>query len=195
VRYASFTSDQCRSELQARGIAHAEVRKHATIDAPVTLQGALRGVRFEFVHAAPGVSQKDVLDCRLLLALDDLAKILAARDIDLVRYNSIYRHGWARGRVQGHLGGVAIDIVEFVKHDGTLLNVRTDFAGDGIGSATCGDRAKPARAGKASELRDLVCSVDQARIFNLLLTPHYDRRHFNHFHFEVRRGIRWFLTQ
>jgi hypothetical protein len=37
--------------------------------------------------------------------------------------------------------------------------------------------------------------LDEARVFNLLLSPHYDRRHRDHFHFEVRRGVRWFLTQ
>ena len=31
-------------------------------------------------------------------------------------------------------------------------------------------------------------------LFNLLLSPHYDDLHRDHFHFEVRRGVRWFLT-
>jgi hypothetical protein len=192
IRYANLTAAQCSSELESRHVAFEPAPKRSTIDAPVLLRGELRGVGFEFGRN-PG--QRDVLDCRLLLALDDLARIAKAQDIAQVRYNSIYRNGWARGRVQGHLGGVAIDITELVRRDGQVLNVKRDFAGQRIGSATCGAAAKAPAPGKATQLRDFICAVDDARIFNLLLSPHYDYRHRDHFHFEVRRGVRWFLTQ
>jgi len=192
VRYASLTAEQCFSELRDRHIAAERALKRQTIDAPVVLPRELHGVRFEF---APRVEQRDVVDCRLLLALDDLASVGSAQGIAAVRYNSIYRNGWARGRVQGHLGAVAIDIVELVLQGGDTLNVLRDFAGSGIGSATCGAAAKPAPPGKPTQMRGFVCALDQARVFNLVLSPHYDRRHRNHFHLEVRRGVRWFLTQ
>lgn len=192
VRYASLSAEQCFSELGQRRSSIERAPKRQTIDAPVVLPRELRGVRFEF---APRVEQRDVVDCRLVLALDDLARIAAAQGIASVRYNSIYRNGWARGRVQGHLGAVAIDIVELVLPGGDTLNVLRDFAGDGIGSATCGAAAKAPAPGKATQLRSFVCALDEARAFNLVLSPHYDRRHRNHFHLEVRRGVRWFLTQ
>jgi hypothetical protein len=192
IRYANLERQPCLSQLSGRGIVFDAVPERQTIDAPVKLVGSLRGVDFEF---GPDPRQREVLDCRLLLALDDLAQIAAQRGIAVVRYNSIYRRARARGRVQGHLGGVAIDVTELVKQDGTVLNVRKDFAGSGIGSATCGAQAKPPKPGKASELRAFICALDQARTFNLVLTPHYDYRHRDHFHIEVRRGIRWFLTQ
>jgi hypothetical protein len=194
IRYANLDADSCRSELGSRGIPFGKAENFSAINAPVTLEGKLHDVAFEF-RWSPDETHRDVLDCRLLLALDDLARIAGEQQIAIVRYNSIYRPGWARRRLQGHAGGVAIDITELVKRDGTVLNVRKDFAGERIGSATCGERAKPPKVGKASDLRRLICSLDRARVFNLLLTPHYDRRHSNHFHFEVRRGISWFLTQ
>lgn len=192
VRYASSTAEQCYGELDARRLTVERAPKRQTIDAPVVLPRELRGVRFEF---APRVEQRDVVDCRLLLALDDLARVASAQGIAAVRYNSIYRNGWARGRVQGHLGAVAIDITELVLPSGDTLNVLRDFAGTGIGSATCGAAAKPAPPGKARQMREFICALDEARVFNLVLSPHYDRRHRNHFHLEVRRGVRWFLTQ
>jgi hypothetical protein len=192
IKYANLERQECLSALSARGIPFSPAPKRQTIDAPVLLTGPLHGVELELV---PDVRSRPVLDCRLLLALDDLAVIAAARGIAIVRSNSIYRRGWARGPVQGHLGGVAIDVTELVKQDGTVLNVRKDFAGRGIGSATCGEQAKPPEPGKATELRAFVCALDQARIFNLLLSPHYDYRHRDHLHIEVRRGVRWFLTQ
>jgi hypothetical protein len=191
VRYANLTAAQCLAELGERQIAVEQAPKRQTIDAPVTLPRELRGVRFEF---APRPEQRDVVDCRLVLALDDLARIAASQQIALVRYNSIFRNGWARGRVQGHLGAVAIDVLELGRSDGQTLNVLKDFAGDGIGSATCGAAAKPGALGKAAQLRRFVCALDEARVFNLVLSPHYDRRHRNHFHLEVRRGVAWFLT-
>ena len=206
VFYSALDSESCLAELSSRGIPYAQAGKIPTIDAPVTLEGDLRGVRFEFAYTLPQKSKKRVLDCRLLLALDDFATIAKSAQIAVVRYNSAYRGRWARVRGARHVAGVAIDIVEFVKQDGEVLNVLRDFKGDGIGSNTCSvpttirARFKPkpktkAPGPKATELRNLVCTVDTARIFNLLLTPHYDRRHKDHFHFEVRRGIRWFLTQ
>jgi hypothetical protein len=192
VRYANLDRQQCLSALRERGVAFTSAPERQTIDTPVMLGGRLHGVQLEFARDA---QHHDVLDCRLLLALDDLARIAAARGIEIVRYNSIFRPSWARGRVQGHLGGVAIDVTELVKQDGTVLNVRKDFAGSGIGSATCGEQAKPPKPGKAAELRGFICALDQARIFNLLLSPHYNYRHRDHFHIEVRRGVRWFLTQ
>lgn len=192
IKYANLERQECLSALSARRIPFSAAPERKTIDAPVLLTGPLHGVKLEFARDA---RYREVLDCRLLLAVDDLAAIAAARGIAVVRYNSIYRRGWARGRVQGHLGGVAIDVTELVKQDGTVLNVRKDFAGSGIGSATCGEQAKPPKPGKATELRGFICALDQARSFNLLLSPHYDYRHRDHFHIEVRRGVRWFLTQ
>jgi hypothetical protein len=192
LHYAGLEPDVCLAELAAREIPFAPLPKHFSIDTPVQLEQPLHGVRFEYAYEPVRPS---LLDCRLLLALDDLSLVAAERGIELVRYNSIHRRGWARGRVQGHRGGVAIDIVELVRWDGAVLNVRRDFEGDGIGTDTCGEHSKPFGLGKAADLRGFLCATDRLHSFNLLLGPHYDYRHRDHFHFEVRRGVRWFLTQ
>ena len=126
VRYANLTAAQCLASLSERHIAVEQAPKRQTIDAPVTLPRELRGVRFEF---APRPEQRDVVDCRLVLALDDLARIAAAQQIAVVRYNSIYRNGWARGRVQGHLGGVAIDVPDIVTYAEPIPVESTDDPG------------------------------------------------------------------
>jgi len=192
VRYANLEPLECVSELERREIPFTLAPKHHAIDTPVLLASPLHGVTFESTRNVDGAH---LLDCRLLLALDDLSKVAAERGIEIVRYNSIHRRGWARGRVQGHRGGVAIDVVELVRWDGVVLNVRKDFAGDGVGSDSCGEDAKPFGLGKAADLRGFLCALDRTRSFNLLLSPHYDYRHDDHFHFEVRRGVKWFLTQ
>jgi hypothetical protein len=198
-RYAGLSKKDCLAELELRKIpfqpaAAKVVKKARTVEAPVHLVGALHGVRFEHAHPPATPREGPLMDCRLLLALDDLATIAGDRGITTVRYNSTYRRGWGK-KGHRHPAGVAIDIVGFVKDGGHELVVLDDFDGSGIGSKTCGDGATPAPEGKARELRELVCALHSAHVFNLILSPHYDRRHKDHLHLEVRRGIKWFLTQ
>ena len=195
MRYAALSRAECVAEAKKRKLPFKPGPKIRTVDTPVRLTGPLRGVSFEFAYAKSKKSKADVLDCRLLLALDDLAGIAVEHSIVTLRYNSIYRRRGAsrKGGVR-HPAGVAMDVIEIVKKDGQLLNVEHDFESSGVGARTCGDGAKAAKSPKATTLREFICAVDRARLFNLLLTPHYDRHHKDHVHFEVRRGIRWFLT-
>lgn len=193
VHYANMSSARCLAELGRRKLPFSLGPKLKTVDTPVRLDGALRGVRFEYLYGQARRNKADILDCRLLLALDDFAGVAASRSIDSVRYNSIFRPGGWRAGVR-HPAGVAIDVTELVREDGDTLNVLRDFGGQGIGSRTCGNEASKPSGSKAIEMRELLCAVDRAHIFNLMLTPHYDYRHRNHLHLEVRRGIRWFLT-
>lgn len=193
VRYAQMERERCRHELTFRGVSFSEGPAAPGIDAPVILNGPLRGVRFARVFAdnrAPAL----VMDCRLAVALDDLAIIVGDRGIVEVRYSSVHRPK-KRRRSRGHSAAMAIDINEFLRRDGVVLNILDDFEGAGVGSRTCGAGAPRAKSAKAVELRELVCAIDESGSFNLLLTPHYDRRHRNHLHLEVRTGIDWFLTQ
>ena len=34
----------------------------------------------------------------------------------------------------------------------------------------------------------------EAQLFNVVLTPNYNKPHANHFHLEVTRGVKWFLV-
>lgn len=196
MRYAEAETDACLAELDVRGAPWATGPKVPTIDTPVRLTGPLRGVTFELHH--PTVQhppEGPLMDCRLLLALDDLAIVAADLGIQRVRFNSLHRGTWVQRRGWRHAAGVAIDIVELVRRDGRVLNVLSDYAGAGIHSKTCGADAPPPKTDEARELRDFVCALDAAGSFNLILTPHYDQRHKDHLHLEVRRGIKWFLTQ
>jgi hypothetical protein len=198
VRYADMSKQRCLAELALRGIPHRaaspqELGRARRVDAPVHLTGPIREVDFEMAHPS-AKGEAPLLDCRLLLALDDLATVAGDRGIRAVRYNSILRKGWGK-KGHRHPAGVAIDVVGFVKRDGEVLDVLADFGGNGIGSKTCGEGAAVPPPGKPQELRELVCALHRESVFNLILSPHYDRRHDNHLHLEVRRGIKWFLTQ
>jgi hypothetical protein len=91
---------------------------------------------------------------------------------------------------------LAIDVAWIRRDDGQELNVLRDFHGR-VGARTCGKRAESprARSDGALQLREIVCEAANERLFNLVLTPNYNREHHNHVHLEVRRNIDWILVQ
>ena len=97
VHYAKLDKKACLAELEARGIDAIPGPPVPTIDAPVRLPAKVLGMRYEFAHPTAHVEKKGpVLDCRLLLALGDLAIIAKDRGFVAIRDNSIHRGRWAR---------------------------------------------------------------------------------------------------
>jgi hypothetical protein len=175
---------------------------------PVRLTGTVAGVlyRTDFPDRQRSKVPYEVFDCRLVLSLFDFAMILRDHGIVEVRMYSAWRpppRSWPSGKVADrHPGGLAADLRLFKKSSGEELSVEESFRGE-IGAAPCGTRApEPSPAGpnpgpdpKELALRDVLCRAAAARIFHVLLSPNFDRAHRNHFHVEVRRGVRWFIVR
>jgi hypothetical protein len=200
-RYAHLDRTECEDELTQRGIAFRRVDSARGVLMPERLDGPLHGVtyRSELAPAARAVSPLEIVDCRLVLALDDFAAQLAAHDVVEVIHFSIYRPPparWPLGRVASrHPGGLAIDAESFVKRDGTKLDVLRDFHGR-IGARTCGAGTGPNPATpEGLELRRIVCDAVDAKLFNVALTPDFNWPHRNHFHLEVTADARWFYLR
>jgi two-component system CheB/CheR fusion protein len=45
------------------------------------------------------------------------------------------------------------------------------------------------------ELREIVCAAVDQQLFNVVLTPDFNRAHRNHFHLEVMPGVQWMLVR
>jgi hypothetical protein len=91
-----------------------------------------------------------------------------------------------------HPAGLAIDVGLLHKKDGRWLSVARQFQGH-IGDKTCGDGAYVPEAPDARELRALVCEAEGLGVFTYVLTPDYNAAHVDHFHMEIKPGVRWFL--
>jgi len=198
-RYGSMTQGECETELAARHIAF--VRETARgVRAPVRLLGPLHGVAYhtDLPEKQRETTPWEIGDCRLILAVDDFSAILAAHDIVEVIHYSMYRpppKSWPDDK-EGtrHDGALALDAAKFIKKDGTKLSVLDDFHGH-IGGVTCGDTATPDKITPAStEIRAILCEAVDKRLFNVVLTPNYNKPHRNHFHLEVTAGVKWFLV-
>jgi hypothetical protein len=199
VRYAAMTTRECFDELDSRKVSYVKESWSGVRDG-VRLTGPLRGVEFRTNLAAKqrATTPWEIADCRLVLAIDDFAEILAAHDVIDVRHYSIHRlvpKSWPNGKqATRHMGGVAIDAARFLLEDGTYLDVDKHWNG-GIGRPTCGDKAAPYPAtAEAVKLRAILCEAVSRRLFNVVLTPNYNRPHKNHFHLEVTEGVKWFLV-
>jgi len=201
TRYAALTPDACATELTARAVPYERLGPTRGVAAPVRLTGPLSGVAFRTLlpEKTRARSPYEIFDCRLLLALADFAKLLAAQHIVEVIHYSAYRPppaGWAEGPFGiRHEGGLAIDVGYFRSADGTALNVERDFAARPL-ERPCTPGPQPRNATAESvALRKIVCDGFAAKLFHLTLTPAYDPTHRDHFHFEVTPGKTAFVAR
>lgn len=91
-----------------------------------------------------------------------------------------------------HPAGLAIDVGAMRKRDGTWLSVARHFHGK-IGDRTCGPGVRAGDTPEARELRAIVCESADLGIFTYVLTPNYNAAHADHYHMEIKPGVRWFL--
>ena len=189
-RAARLSTAQCLSEVVRRklGVTRFKGAKSG-VAAPVRVTGMLGGVRF----VTPGAkSPYGILDCRLALALVDLAEVLKRHDVVEVRVDNMYRphaHLPGKKKPSQHSYGLAIDMTRFKLSDGTELVVERDFEG-AIGEPVCGAGARTELTQPAGQLRDLICDVARSELFHHILTPNHDAAHRDHFHLDIARDAR-----
>ncbi|MEJ7599501.1 MAG: extensin family protein [Kofleriaceae bacterium] len=200
-RYGLMTRDECEAELVTRGVPfERETEDWRGVRAPVRMTGPLHGVtyRTQLSEDERATTKWEVADCRLVLALDDFAKLLETHDCTQVIHYSMYRppeksHPEGTDGIR-HAGALALDAGRFVTKDGKVLDVDQHWNGR-RGAQTCGKDAGPRPStADARKLRAILCEAVDARIFNSYLTPNYNRGHKNHFHLEVTAGWKSFLV-
>lgn len=101
------------------------------------------------------------------------------------------RTSWAPPGTR-HPAGLAIDVGMLRKRDGRWLSVASHFHGK-IGDKTCGAGVSLPQDPDAKELRSIVCEASDLGIFTYVLTPNYNAAHADHYHMEIKPGVRWFL--
>jgi hypothetical protein len=150
----------------------------------------MHGVRF----VTPGKkSIYGVLDCRLLIALDELASVLEKDGVIAVHIDNFYR---ARAHLPGkkaksqHAFGLAADVAAFTLKDGRTLLVERDFRAV-PNTPTCGPASRVSQPTDDSvALRNIVCDIVRAGVFHRVLTPYFNAAHENHLHLDIKRGER-----
>jgi hypothetical protein len=194
-RWASLSGPQCWAEIGRRKLGVTRLARAASgVSLPVRLSGPVNGVKF----LTPGKkSPYGILDCRLALALSDLAIVLQRHGVVEVQVDNMYRpraHLPGKKKPSQHSYGLAIDLTRLKRANGTELVVERDFGG-AIGEPVCGESARAELSGDASALRDLICDVARTGTFHHILTPNHDAAHRDHFHLDIARGARQRIIQ
>lgn len=190
-RLANLSTAACRVALSRSGLpVERDRRSRPGVGAPARIVGQLHGVRFIL---PPKSSKYGVVDCRLVLALGELAKVVAEYDVAAVRIDNSYRpraHLPGSRRPSQHNYALAADIMGFVLTDGRTLDIKQDWPA-AIGAAVCGPDATLGRdLAEARELRNIVCAIARARLFHHILTPNYNSAHRDHVHVDLQRNNR-----
>jgi len=200
-RYANLDNEEAFKELDRRRVPYRRLSEAvAGVRAPIRLTGPVRGVHIHSVLPEPerAGSVYEILDARLALALYDFCLILSHHDVVEVVHFTMYRSpqqnpGDGEHPQTRHPGGLAIDLGAMRKSDGSWLSVGPHWEGS-IGAKTCGPGARKLIPRRARELRSLLCEANDQRLFHYMLSPHFDERHDDHFHLEIKPGVKWFLA-
>lgn len=199
AKYGVMTAEACLIELRARKVEFTALTEKPGVLIPVRLKGPVRGVSFrtELPAEERATTPYEVMDCRLALAVDDLAVILAKHEIAEVHIFSAWRppaKSWpASKEAARHPGGLALDIRRFVKKAAkgaaaSDLVIDRDWQPQ-KNVAPC--PVPENLSGDRRELRQIFCEARDARIFTSMLSPNYDADHKNHFHLEIRPRVKW----
>jgi hypothetical protein len=188
------TASACYSTLRQAGVAFERVAEPTPgVKWPIRLRGPVRGVLFTQIdndrtHA--------VLDCRLGLALLAWAPDLRRARVRRVQHFSMYRPGArvnGNGAVSGHAYGLAIDVAKLELDTGVVVDVLADWEERERRGQPCPVRSDESRGSRL--LRNVTCRAVDKKLFEVVLTPHYNKAHANHVHLERKLGADWMYVK
>jgi hypothetical protein len=163
----------CLIQLANLGVPHRHLRALRGVDTPVAITGPIGGI-----HYRPMGRHRLVGDCRLALALHRAAPYLRNIGVTDVYFSSAYSYRLApSGALSRHARGLAIDVHRVRTTDDGLLEISEDFElGLEVGEGC---------ALNAPALNRMACLLAEWRIFDRVLTPDFDRAHYNHLHLAI----------
>jgi hypothetical protein len=194
---AALSDRQCLRVLRRGAVPfEASARAQLGVAQPIFVTGPIGGVS---VRASGRRVIRELMDCRLAVALLRWSRLLRALGVREVIHLSTYRppseREAERDPVQSrHAGGMAIDAGSFVLDDGTVLSVLDDFHGR-LRRPVCGPDARVPRNTAARLLRTIACDAARRGLFHVVLTPNFNVPHRNHLHLEVARNTSWLFVR
>ncbi len=199
VELTEVATNDCYDQLKLYQVDYEVGRESEGVTDPVVVTMPLNGVSYRF---AGSTNFRDTffMDCRLAVALARSAYSLRSRNIfeveDIGVYNyrcigggtpdetctpsgcssscSLSQHAFARG----------IDIASLTDAEGTRYSIEDDWVIDS-GAGVC---EQADRGAKDKLLHDVICEMNERRIWNVTLTPNYNAAHRNHWHVDLKDG-------
>jgi len=178
-----FPPDDCVRRLDGLGLVYTRPQiadlpvedggdtAWCRIETPILLSSPLRGV--DFRHRGERFADHLLVDCRMALALEKLARLLAENKVVEVEHHGAFvcRRKRGSGSLSGHGRGLAIDITAFTTELGEAKEIGRLWKEPGA---------------RGDWLRRLVGQIRAAKIFDRMLGPDNDQQHADHLHLEVK---------
>lgn len=210
-----LSDEECLALLAAAGIETAPPDfETPLVRTPLLLTGPIEGVTIRPRWPRPE-SVNAVMDCRLVLALVAVAREVFRAGYSEILFYSTYRplkppprkcpagrqgaacrkarlrHERAMARPSQHQRALAIDIRFFVRPDGSTIDVLEHYERND-GKPPCDDEPE---TDEGRFLKELACALHRQRVFNVILTPNFDKAHHNHFHFDITPKAKWYVIR
>lgn len=207
---------ECLATLDEAGIEYREPA-FATefVKTPVLLEGPVEGVSIRPRWPRPH-PENAVMDCRLAVALIEVARRAKEAGVTEILFYSTYRpvrkpstpcargkkgkkcraalaryKKAKKGKMSQHRRALAIDIRWFTTADGETWDVLEDYERNS-GSPPCEDEPET-EAGEF--LKEFACSLHASKTFNVILTPNANKEHHNHFHMDITPDAEWYIIR
>ncbi len=210
------TGQQCLKALEEAGVTwKVPDFKTYFVDTPILLTSPIEGVEIKprWPRAVP---ENAVMDCRLALALVNVAREARSGGMKEILFYSTYRpikppkgpcekgrkgkkcraakkkyDKAKKGKMSQHRRALAIDIRWFVTDDGETIDVLEDYERHDK-EPPCADEPET-EAGKF--LRGFACGLHATKTFNVILTPNANKDHHNHFHMDITPDATWYIIR
>ena len=190
ARNANLSPAACQALVRKKKLpVKRDGRPTPGVATALRFTGPLQGVTF---LTGGWKSPYGVMDCRLVLAFDELTEVLIQHDVAQVHVGTMYRKNskLGKGKPSQHAHALAADIVAFKLADGRLLDITRDFHGE-IGAPVCGPGSRVLEeTPEAIALRSLVCDIAGRGLFHYMLTPNYNLAHHDHLHVDIKRDAK-----
>jgi len=185
-RIENISDQDCLSLLDQHDVKYNKLGKTGAVKTPILVTSPIGGVWYKHT----GKSKKhSVMDCRLTLSLIGISSVLKEFDVKEIHHMRAHSSG-ARigggGNTSGHHYGLALDISKIITSDGEQLEIVKDWQDRRHRAEVC--KSNDDDSEKQLRLRNFICQIDQQEVFSWILTPHYNKAHYDHFHVEVRPG-------
>jgi hypothetical protein len=179
----------CHGWMDLYGLTYDLGPNNEGVDDPVTVTTPINGVPYRYTDNTTQ-RQQFFMDCELAVSLAKAAPyfrergVLEVQDIGVYNYRCINNNGTPPDCPEGmsqHAFAKAIDLAGFSLDTGDDWTVLDDFVINPDGD-TC--TAVP-EAGADAFLHELICTLKDAGVWNIVLTPNYNDSHRNHFHVDL----------
>ncbi len=161
------------------------------VEDPVTATMPIVGIGYRTVGA--NAAREEMFgDCTIIRSLARAAPVFAAAGVTEVTDYGVYSYRCIGGGappctrgISQHASATAIDLAGFTDAADTFYSVEDDWVIDPNAEETC---EAPSEAGKDRFLHELICALDAADVWNIILTPNYNADHRDHFHVDLTPG-------